>query len=97
VARWCLVLSSVVSYDSHANTLHIWRCAGNVVDLTDASSWNKVKFWIEELVANEENCDIYIVGTKSMCGLMPTSESLLSDTLFGRGRGGGGLVDGAAL
>jgi len=33
-------------------------------DLTNASSWEKVQFWIDELVANEENCDIYIVGTK---------------------------------
>jgi Ras-related protein Rab-24 len=34
--------------------------------LTNASSWEKVQFWIDELVANEENCDIYIVGTKGM-------------------------------
>merc|ERR1712137_59440 len=34
-------------------------------DLTNASSWEKVQFWIDELVANEENCDIHIVGTKA--------------------------------
>jgi len=33
-------------------------------DLTDAKSFDKVKFWVEELLANEEGCDIYVVGTK---------------------------------
>ena len=34
------------------------------LDLTNGQSWEKVQFWIDELLANEENCDIYIVGTK---------------------------------
>jgi len=33
-------------------------------DLTDGKSFDKVKFWVEELMQNEEGCAIYIVGTK---------------------------------
>jgi len=33
-------------------------------DLSDPSSFDKVRFWIDELLQNEENCDIYIAGTK---------------------------------
>lgn len=33
-------------------------------DLTQKQSFNKVRFWVEELVQNEKNCAIYIVGTK---------------------------------
>jgi len=33
-------------------------------DLTDSKSFDKVKFWVEELLTNEEGCDIYVVGTK---------------------------------
>jgi len=33
-------------------------------DLTDPKSFDKVKFWVEELLHNEESCDIYVVGTK---------------------------------
>jgi len=33
-------------------------------DLTDAKSFDKVKFWVDELLSNEEDCDIYVVGTK---------------------------------
>jgi len=33
-------------------------------DLTDPKSFDKVKFWVDELLANEEGCDIYVVGTK---------------------------------
>eukprot|EP00276_Gloeochaete_wittrockiana_P017858 CAMPEP_0184354288 /NCGR_PEP_ID=MMETSP1089-20130417/87102_1 /TAXON_ID=38269 ORGANISM="Gloeochaete wittrockiana, Strain SAG46.84" /NCGR_SAMPLE_ID=MMETSP1089 /ASSEMBLY_ACC=CAM_ASM_000445 /LENGTH=205 /DNA_ID=CAMNT_0026690211 /DNA_START=34 /DNA_END=651 /DNA_ORIENTATION=+ len=33
-------------------------------DLTNRSSWEKVQFWINELKNNEEECSIYIVGTK---------------------------------
>jgi len=43
------------------------RAAIVCYDLTNGASWEKVKFWIEELVANEEKCSIYIVGTKSTC------------------------------
>jgi len=33
-------------------------------DLTDPKSFDKVKFWVDELLGNEEGCDIYVVGTK---------------------------------
>ena len=33
-------------------------------DVTDARTWEKVKFWVEELKKNESECRIYIVGTK---------------------------------
>jgi len=33
-------------------------------DLTDSKSFDKVRFWVDELMANEEGCAIYIVGTK---------------------------------
>jgi len=33
-------------------------------DLSDPSSFDKVRFWIDELLQNEESCDIYIAGTK---------------------------------
>jgi len=41
------------------------RAAVICYDLTDAKGFDKVKFWVEELLANEENCAIYIVGTKT--------------------------------
>ncbi|NP_001084603.1 uncharacterized protein LOC414556 [Xenopus laevis] len=34
-------------------------------DLTDASSFERVKFWVNELQNLEEHCRIYICGTKS--------------------------------
>lgn len=40
------------------------RAAIVCYDLTNKVSFNKVRFWVEELLANEKNCDIYIVGTK---------------------------------
>jgi len=40
------------------------RAAIVCYDLTNKQSFGKVRFWIEELLANEKNCDIYIVGTK---------------------------------
>jgi Ras-related protein Rab-24 len=33
-------------------------------DLTNRASFDKVKFWVEELLHNEDGCDLYIVGTK---------------------------------
>mmetsp|Transcript_10419 Transcript_10419/g.15688 ORF Transcript_10419/g.15688 Transcript_10419/m.15688 type:complete len:215 (-) Transcript_10419:25-669(-) len=33
-------------------------------DLTRKITWDKVKFWIDELLDNEPECAIYIVGTK---------------------------------
>eukprot|EP01104_Vermistella_antarctica_P005516 TRINITY_DN1602_c4_g1_i1.p1 TRINITY_DN1602_c4_g1~~TRINITY_DN1602_c4_g1_i1.p1 ORF type:complete len:232 (+),score=59.56 TRINITY_DN1602_c4_g1_i1:85-696(+) len=40
------------------------RAAVVCYDLTNKASFGKVRFWVEELLANEKNCDIYIVGTK---------------------------------
>lgn len=40
------------------------RAAIVCYDITNGKSWEKVRFWIDELLSNEENCDIYIVGTK---------------------------------
>ncbi|XP_053317863.1 ras-related protein Rab-24 [Spea bombifrons] len=34
-------------------------------DLTDSSSFDRVKFWVNELQNFEEHCRIYICGTKS--------------------------------
>ncbi|XP_028416285.1 ras-related protein Rab-24-like [Dendronephthya gigantea] len=33
-------------------------------DLTDGSSFSKVKFWVNELHTHEENCEIFLCGTK---------------------------------
>lgn len=33
-------------------------------DLTDKVSWKKVQFWVDELLSNEPECSIFIVGTK---------------------------------
>ena len=35
-------------------------------DLTNRGSFDKVKFWVEELLHNEDGCDIYVVGTNRM-------------------------------
>jgi Ras-related protein Rab-24 len=31
-------------------------------DVTNMKSWEKVKFWVEELVSNEPTCKVYILG-----------------------------------
>ncbi|KAJ9576636.1 hypothetical protein L9F63_015005 [Diploptera punctata] len=33
-------------------------------DITNKTSWDRAKFWINELRRFEENCKIYVVGTK---------------------------------
>jgi len=33
-------------------------------DLTNKESFQKVRFWVTELLQNEENCQIYVIGTK---------------------------------
>lgn len=33
-------------------------------DLTDMVSWDRAKFWIQELKVHEESCKIYLCGTK---------------------------------
>jgi len=51
-----------------AMTRHYYKGAEAAVicyDLTDAKSWEKVKFWVNEILAIEENCILAIVGTKS--------------------------------
>jgi len=40
------------------------RAAIVCFDLTKKQSFAKVRFWVDELQANEKNCDIYVVGTK---------------------------------
>lgn len=41
-------------------------------DVTDIASWNKVKFWAQEVQAVEEKCVMAIVGTKA--DLLETGE-----------------------
>ncbi|KAG9490786.1 hypothetical protein GDO78_006231 [Eleutherodactylus coqui] len=41
------------------------RAAIVCYDLTDCSSFERVKFWVNELQNFEEHCRIYICGTKS--------------------------------
>jgi len=33
-------------------------------DLTDDQSWDRARFWIQEVHGHEENCKIYLCGTK---------------------------------
>ncbi|XP_066934855.1 ras-related protein Rab-24-like [Clytia hemisphaerica] len=33
-------------------------------DLTDSKSWDRAKFWVDEVRKNEEDCKIYLCGTK---------------------------------
>jgi len=40
------------------------RAAVVCFDVTDSASFGKVRFWVDELLANEPACDVYIVGTK---------------------------------
>jgi len=40
------------------------RAACVCFDMTSTASFKKVRFWVDELLANEEQCNIYIVGTK---------------------------------
>ncbi|XP_053894190.1 ras-related protein Rab-24 isoform X2 [Malaclemys terrapin pileata] len=41
------------------------RAAIVCYDLTDSSSFQRAKFWVTELQNFEENCQIYLCGTKS--------------------------------
>lgn len=41
------------------------RAAIVCYDITDSSSFERVKFWVNELKKFEEQCQIYICGTKS--------------------------------
>ncbi|XP_033757492.1 ras-related protein Rab-24-like [Pecten maximus] len=40
------------------------RAAILCYDLTDKSSFEKVRFWVSELQTNEEHCRMYLCGTK---------------------------------
>jgi Ras-related protein Rab-24 len=40
------------------------RAACVCYDITNKESFRKVKFWVDELLQNEEQCAIYLVGTK---------------------------------
>ncbi|XP_060085561.1 ras-related protein Rab-24-like [Ylistrum balloti] len=40
------------------------RAAILCYDLTDKSSFEKIRFWVSELQTNEENCRMYLCGTK---------------------------------
>eukprot|EP01117_Protostelium_nocturnum_P002830 TRINITY_DN1374_c0_g1_i1.p1 TRINITY_DN1374_c0_g1~~TRINITY_DN1374_c0_g1_i1.p1 ORF type:complete len:196 (-),score=56.85 TRINITY_DN1374_c0_g1_i1:20-607(-) len=40
------------------------RAALVCYDLTDLKTFEKVRTWVDELLQNEEECQIYIVGTK---------------------------------
>ncbi|XP_077992966.1 ras-related protein Rab-24-like [Glandiceps talaboti] len=40
------------------------RAAIVCYDLTDLSSFERTRFWVQELKANEERCKIYLCGTK---------------------------------
>lgn len=33
-------------------------------DLTDDQSWDRARFWVQEIKAHEETCKIYLCGTK---------------------------------
>ena len=32
--------------------------------MTNKASFSKVQFWVDELLTNEENCNVFIAGTK---------------------------------
>jgi GTPase SAR1 family protein len=52
----------------------------NTLDVTKKESWDKVDFWVKELLANQPDCVLYIVGTK---GPKPL---ILADLLDDEGR-----------
>ena len=56
---------AVIRYESMSRMYYRGAKAAVVCyDVTDAGTWEKVKFWVEELKKNESECRIYIVGTK---------------------------------
>jgi len=55
------------------------RAALVCFDLSDLRSFEKVKFWVDELLQNEEGCDIYIVGTKADMVATDASRKLPDD------------------
>jgi Ras-related protein Rab-24 len=41
------------------------RCAIVCWDMTEPATFEKVRFWVDELMANEPTCIVFITGTKS--------------------------------
>ncbi|KFQ35977.1 Ras-related protein Rab-24, partial [Mesitornis unicolor] len=68
-------VAKVMSVGDQTVTLGIWVSAGSrregadadhsPPDLTDSSSFQRAKFWVNELQNCEEGCRIYLCGTKS--------------------------------
>ncbi|NXG90935.1 RAB24 protein, partial [Stercorarius parasiticus] len=65
-------VAKVMSVGEQTVTLGIWVSAGlgadpdrSPADLTDSSSFQRAKFWVNELQNCEEGCRIYLCGTKS--------------------------------
>jgi len=46
-------------------------------DLTDDASWDRARFWVQEVKAHEESCKVYLCGTK---------RDLLKEVRGGEGR-----------
>lgn len=49
----------------------------STLDVTKKESWDKVDFWVNELLTNQPDCIVYIVGTKGLLRL--TTADLLDD------------------
>ncbi|NXR03790.1 RAB24 protein, partial [Sagittarius serpentarius] len=63
-------VAKVLSVGDQTVTLGIWVRRGQTLtpsppDLTDSSSFQRAKFWVNELQNCEEGCRIYLCGTKS--------------------------------
>ncbi|KAI1898244.1 hypothetical protein AGOR_G00070340 [Albula goreensis] len=53
-------------YESMSRIYYRGACAAIVCyDLTDSSSFSRLKFWVKELQNCEQQCKIYMCGTKS--------------------------------
>ena len=52
--------------DTHQGHHFALQCDGARAgtDLTDKSSWDKVRFWVREVKEREPNCALYVCGTK---------------------------------
>lgn len=56
-------------------------CTDIAQDLTDKNSFERARFWVDELLMNVENCRIYLVGTKGI-----PRRHAVSDAFSGFGR-----------
>ena len=43
-------------------------------DLTEAASFERAKFWVNELKTSEEDCNVYLCGTK--CDLVEDNKTV---------------------